>query len=170
MHRLSCHAGVNRSRSLLGCWFRCLQDSSFIHGHWSIGKDIDFFKLIKRSFSVWRRQNKTRLLSHKLLAAVSFSRCLFISHSYPSLRLCSIRLSPKQLHASAGEPPRAWGGLSACAPPLVSEHVCLCMFANSRALCSSVSSLGYWWGKCVWGAPAFVELNVNTQILFPRFY
>lgn len=48
MPKLCCHASVNRSRSLLGWWFRCLQDSSFIHagakGHWFLqANQVCFF-------------------------------------------------------------------------------------------------------------------------------
>lgn len=136
MPKLGCYARVNTSRSLLGWWFRCLQDSSFIHagakGHWFLqANQVCFFLL-----ATIRTKRDSCLIN-----------CWQLLSLFPSLIICLslifLPLPQTRQHPPATETSSCICACTSTCPRVVlyvkpyvcvSEHVCVCMFANSRVL------------------------------------
>lgn len=144
MPKLGCYARVNTSRSLLGWWFRCLQDSSFIHagakGHWFLqANQVCFFLL-----ATIRTKRDSCLIN-----------CWQLLSLFPSLIIC-LSLIFLPLPQTRQYPPVTETASCICARTStcprgrsICEALCVCQNMSASAClltveCSSISLLGCW--------------------------
>lgn len=129
MPKLCCYAKVNTSRSLLGWWFRCLQDSSFIHagakGQWFLQANQVCFFL----FANIRTKRDSCLIN-----------CWQLLSLFPSLIICLSLLFPPLSHTRQ-HPPVTVTALCICARtstrpgvvPCLQPCVCVCQNMSASA-------------------------------------